>query len=127
MCKNDNFRFAAYLVFSFAMHNYKVKLAWEEYQKEMELEKSKQKALRDAIIDESWTSDLENTIRSDLKGKVSLKEEISKRISLVDETAVQQKNTKPSANNVPSQNNNMTSNEVGIALRKNEPDSGRVI
>jgi hypothetical protein len=52
-----------YFVFSYAVHNYRIKLAWDDLElefKELQLEVDR---IKDALQDEEWTSNIESEIR----------------------------------------------------------------
>jgi hypothetical protein len=112
-----------YLVVSFGVHNFKVQKAWEEREVQVKQLNADYSALKDAVLDNEWLTEVEKKVRAAKPAQNVLRSELEGRFANFNPQA----ETKPSAPaaKVEATPSVVGSEPVGIAV--NSKGSGKVI
>lgn len=73
-----------YLVVSFGVHNYQVKVAWDRVKSEAETSRKEYQTLRKALLDEQWIAEVESKIVQSKSDESSLLKEIQSKITALE-------------------------------------------
>jgi hypothetical protein len=114
-----------YLVVSFGVHNFKVKKAWEEREVQVTQLNADYSALKDAVLDEEWLSELEKKVRAAKPTQDVLRSELEDRFANFNP----QSETNKAAKSAPAKEA-VTPSVVGtepVGITVNSRSSGKVI
>jgi hypothetical protein len=70
-----------YLVVSFGVHNFKVKKAWEEREVQVTQLNADYSALKDAVLDTEWLTEVEKKVRASKPAQNVLRSELEGRFA----------------------------------------------
>ena len=73
-----------YLVVSFGVHNYQVKVAWDRVKSEAQTSRKEYQTLREALLDEQWIAEVESKIVQSKSDESSLLKEIQSKITTLE-------------------------------------------
>lgn len=129
------YSFAMYLVVSFGVHNYQVKVAWDRVKSEAHTSRKEYQTLREALLDEQWIAEVESKIVQSKSDESSLLKEIQSKITTLeslksdcDGNKVKSTVEAAAAMKLSSSSVDTVDDTVGIVIDKLTGDSsGRVI
>lgn len=124
-----------YLVVSFGVHNYQVKVAWDRVKSEAQTSRKEYQTLREALLDEQWIAEVESKIVQSKSDESSLLKEIQSKITTLeslksdcDGNKVKSTVEAAAAIKLSSSSVDTVDDTVGIVIDKLTGDSsGRVI
>jgi len=124
-----------YLVVSFGVHNYQVKVAWDRVKSEAQTSRKEYQTLREALLDEQWIAEVESKIVQSKSDESSLLKEIQSKITTLeslksdcDGNKVKSTVEAAAAMKLSSSSVDTVDDTVGIVIDKLTGDSsGRVI
>ena len=124
-----------YLVVSFGVHNYQVKVAWDRVKSEAQTSRKEYQTLREALLDEQWIAEVESKIVQSKSDESSLLKEIQSKITALeslkfdcDSNKVKSTVEAAAAMKLSSSSVDTVDDTVGIVIDKLTGDSsGRVI
>ena len=71
------------IIFSYSVHNYRLKIAWDEHELEMRMIEAESERIKTTLLDETWVKEAGERLRW---GKSTLAKELEERLAVPVET-----------------------------------------